>query len=374
MATDKQPEEKPVKVVRKPIGLNYKPIKFMDKWGWLIVIILVGIMGVAMLSFISHSNIGLLVLSGKMVYGKSDPVTLEDPTIRTLIARGAQPVAIVGFPMNQRDIEELVEQGAEKFKPFYYLSDCDGNMCVKNNYYTCENRQIVSTERCKFGCDNQRGCFECAHWKHSEDNRFTKMKGSAHKCFGNDLHACPNGFWEKLLTCDYGCEEQPMLSHNPVILPVDNDFDDEQEAQVQRADQAVIKRLLPDPPLTYIELTDFEGNPVMEAHCSCQFGAPNICVGDDVYQCLGFKDKYQYTKVKQCGFGCEEGKCLLTEKHCKEGKIKCRYGLTFRCTNSLWVKTRVQCSVGDFFTGDYQKEKNRLKQMVDLQEEGQEEE
>ncbi|HIG95877.1 TPA: hypothetical protein HA249_03225 [Candidatus Woesearchaeota archaeon] len=343
---------------REPIGLNYKSIRFMDKWGWIIVIILVGIMSVAMLSFISTSNVGLMIFSGKAIYGVVDKYSVNSSLIKGLQEKGVRPILAIGYTLGRKDIEELDEK---IFTPFLKVADCDGNACVRNVYYTCKDRQIVNSERCKYGCDD-KGCFECSPWKLTRDEKFTQVKGTKNKCDGNDLLSCESGHWEKLLTCPYQCVNQQLLSKQPGVQHESED--PELLREVEFKGQDMVLRLLGRPPFKYQKLTDWEGKPVYEGKCSCNFNAPKICVEDSVYECLGYKDVPYYTKIKNCAFGCEEGRCLKVESQCTTGKTKCRFGFRFVCKNERWTRTDKECSVGDFYTEEEQKKKKALQEKV----------
>ena len=150
---------------------------------------------------------------------------------------------------------------------------------------------------------------------------------------GDDVYACDGGRWKELLTCPYGCTEDPVLEPNPKKNWVPS----------EEANLNVIGR--PDNVYKTEKQYFFKNRRVDHAetqnvgHCKCEVNYPDICVGDDRYKCLGYKDQRFYTRIERCAGGCSSGQCLPGILRCDEDqKRACCAGTMWVCKDSFWIR------------------------------------
>lgn len=312
---------------------------------------LIGLLVVALLfvTLFAFSSITGSVILG--LENQSENITGAD-LIAQFRSQGIKPKLALGYYLDPKDIEKL---NATQFTPFLKIS-CTSNMCVRGVFYECKEGQPVKVQKCKYGCD-EKGCKECVEWKEFESGGRVspRIKGSPNKCVGDDLYRCVNGRWDFTLTCTYGCQTTPLKTRNPEENREDIDDREAETAGVVEG----INRLLGRPPRKYEPRwgEQFAKNYTL-GHCRCFYGYDNICVKDDLYQCVGYKDEYFYTKLDHCENGCEiDGKrCNTRRRVCdlKTQKPQCVGGTKWECVDGFWVNTKKWCEIGEQYKDDKQ--------------------
>ncbi|MDO8643135.1 MAG: hypothetical protein Q7R76_06180 [Candidatus Woesearchaeota archaeon] len=314
-------------------------------------IFLVALLFVAVVAFSSSSLTGTLILGLE----NSTENTTQGEIVAKFRSQNIKPTLVLGYPLDAQDLGAL---NASDFVPFLKIS-CTSNMCFKGIFYECKNGQPTKVQKCKYGCD-ETGCKECVEWKEFEGGGRVspRIKGSANKCIGDDVYRCVNGHWAFTLTCQYGCQTTPLKIRNPV----DNKEKlDERTAETTGVVESV-NRLLGRPPKKYEPRwgEQFAENYTL-GHCRCFYGYANLCVKDDLYQCMGFKDEYFYTKLDHCENGCDvDGeRCNKRRTTCdkKVDTAQCVAGTKWDCVDGFWVNTKKWCSV----TAQYQDDKQNPK-------------
>jgi hypothetical protein len=159
------------------------------------------------------------------------------------------------------------------------MCDIGVNKCYNDILFSCTDNKFAKNVTCPFKCERGR-CIECYSWRDSEG--FNIYEGSRNKCQGNDVHKCVNGHWEFVVTCPEGCVEDPVLTRSPSLKP-------EAKTNERNTIEGSWRRYLP--------IRNQNGTIVTEGHCKCTRESSNLHIGDWEYQCLGYKDKYYYTKL-----------------------------------------------------------------------------
>lgn len=177
--------------------------------------------------------------------------------------------------------------------------------CFYKKSYACENKHWAEKETCSFDC--WRGeCVECYPWK--DERGINLYQGSPNKCIGSDVFRCVAGKWEKAVSCEFGCKEQAISKTG--------------------------------------------GQETKEGHCTCFYGAPSICVGEELYECIGYtspytrESSYYYTKAGQCGNAPEWSKEIGRAEKCTQGQRKCSAARLWICNEfGYMAKTDESCTL-----------------------------
>lgn len=311
-------------------------------------IFLVAVLFVTLFAFSSSSLTGTLILGLE----NATENTTEGDVVAKFRSENIKPKLVLGYYLDQADLGKF---NATTFIPFLKIS-CTSNMCFKGVFYECKDGQPVKVQRCKYGCDEQ-GCKECVEWKEYESGGriAPRIKGSPNKCIGDDVYRCVNGRWDFTLTCQYGCVTTPIKTRSTVENREDIDDREKENTGVKES----INRLLARPPRKYEPRwgDQFAQNYTL-GHCRCFYGYENMCTQDDLYQCMGYKDEYFYTKIDHCENGChaEGDRCNLRRTICdkKVDKPQCVAGTKWECTDGFWINTKKWCGIGDQYRDDPQ--------------------
>jgi hypothetical protein len=292
-------------------------------------------------------------LTGSIILGVKNDTNL----VKEFQASGVKPKIAYGYYLDEQELDvyekqtgdsETVEKlralGIGTITPFVKVG-CTKNMCFKNVFYKCEEGGFQKVAKCKYGCDEQ-GCKECVQWEKFDNLKGVspRIRGSDNKCIGEDLYQCIDGRWKFTLTCTYGCITSPITKR----VPEDNKqkIDDKKKAAtgIEDAQGLIFGR----PPKAYVSRWGEEDKDKYTfGHCRCFYGYNNICVGPNLFRCLGYKDNYYYTNIKRCEFGCKKGKCIRGRTTCdsETQKPQCLGGKIWACKDGFWLNTKQWCSI-----------------------------
>ena len=140
-------------------------------------------------------------------------------------------------------------------------------ICDETTVYECQNNKYTSIEECPLYC-SKGACVDCLDW--TTVGTFSIIKGHYNQCRGDDLYTCNAGRWEKLVSCPNSCENRPMTGLKEGVA--------------------------------WAPFTTNEGELVTIGHCHCEYGDPDLCIGETRYKCLGWGlEEHSYTRIGACG-------------------------------------------------------------------------
>ncbi|MBI2147108.1 hypothetical protein HYU19_01365 [Candidatus Woesearchaeota archaeon] len=141
-------------------------------------------------------------------------------------------------------------------------------ICSDKDLYACKDDKYTLVQACPIYCDRGE-CVECFDWVMLGPLVITP--GHHNQCRGSDLYQCNKGQWDKFLSCPNGCAQQPILTDN--------------EGK------------------PWQPVMDEQGNELLEGHCICQYGDPDLCLNATRYKCIGWgANSSYYTRMKgDCG-------------------------------------------------------------------------